>query len=856
MSTQLAQRVDPDAKAAPKPADVKDVKPVKASKPRIDCIDGCRFALVFPIVVAHFARFSTSNLTALKLLTQENVLVGGFFVISGYVSAYTTTKLGALGVEEKKVANPELFFWQRVMAYYPLHFVSSALFAPMFIWVERNFNATWKMIAFRAFLNFSMLQAWFPKEAEIWNQPTWFLSALTFSNLTMPTFVLPQVAQLTKNGLQKLLFALTGISLLQKVSYSETSRFHSHFEHPVDGKVMHPLIWNLTRFHPFWALCEMTMGIVAARHVMLDTEEEKKMQPANPLWLFLAAYSSLLLRLTKFDFNDAIIRGVLFVPLFTEFLTAIHRDALSAKPSAITKFFGSKTMANLGSIAFPMFIVHGPVGQIFYKKAIAKKIWGKPMPHAFFPFYLAIVLGISHLVNEHFVKNKKVGAIAGKVAQTLAAAAPSSMSTQAQRVDPDAKAAPKPADVKDVKPVKASKPRIDCIDGCRFALVFPIVVAHFARFSTSNLTALKLLTQENVLVGGFFVISGYVSAYTTTKLGALGVEEKKVANPELFFWQRVMAYYPLHFVSSALFAPMFIWVERNFNATWKMIAFRAFLNFSMLQAWFPKEAEIWNQPTWFLSALTFSNLTMPTFVLPQVAQLTKNGLQKLFFALTGISLLQKVSYSETARFHSHHEHPVDGKVMHPLIWNLTRFHPFWALMEMTMGIVAARHVMLDTEEEKKKPQSNPLWLFLAAYASLGLRLTTFDFNDAIVRGVLFVPIFTKFLTAMHRDALSAQPSAITRFFGCKTMATLGSIAFPMFIVHGPVGQIFYKKAIAKKIWGKPMPHAFFPFYLAIVLGISHLVNEHFVKNKKVGAIAGKVAQTLAGWTEGMLRDRA
>ena len=87
------------------------------------------------------------------------------------------------------------------------------------------------------------------------------------------------------------------------------------------------------------------------------------------------------------------------------------------------------------------------------------------------------------------------------------------------------------------------------------------------------------------------------------------------------------------------------------------------------------------------------------------------------------------------------------------------------------------------------------------------------------------------------------------------MATLGSIAFPMFIVHGPLGQIFYKKAIAKKLWGKPMPHAFFPFYLAICLGISHLVNEHFVKNKKVGAFAGKVAQKLASWTEGMLRDK-
>ncbi|CAE7337541.1 CUL1, partial [Symbiodinium pilosum] len=169
-------------------------------------------------------------------------------------------------------------------------------------------------------------------------------------------------------------------------------------------------------------------------------------------------------------------------------------------------------------------------------------------------------------------------------------------------------------------------------------------------------------------------------------------------------------------------------------------------------------------------------------------------LQKLFAALTGISLLQKVSYSETARFHSSKEHPVNGQAMHPLIWNLTRFHPFWALIEMTMGIVAARHVMLDTEEDKKKKPTNPLWLFLAAYASLALRLTRFDFNDAIIRGVLFVPIFTKFLTQMHRDALSAEPAPITKFFGSKPMVTLGSIAFPMFILHGPIGQIFYKKA--------------------------------------------------------------
>lgn len=36
------QKVDPDAKAASRP-EVKDAKVAK--KPRIDCIDGCRFAL-------------------------------------------------------------------------------------------------------------------------------------------------------------------------------------------------------------------------------------------------------------------------------------------------------------------------------------------------------------------------------------------------------------------------------------------------------------------------------------------------------------------------------------------------------------------------------------------------------------------------------------------------------------------------------------------------------------------------------------------------------------------------------------------------------------------------------------------
>jgi len=399
---------------------------------------------------------------------------------------------------------------------------------------------------------------------------------------------------------------------------------------------------------------------------------------------------------------------------------------------------------------------------------------------------------------------------------------------------------------------KIAKPRIDCVDGCRFALVLPIIIGHFIKFGTKKTWLLKLLTQENVLVGGFFVISGYVSGYVATEMGKRSHIQKRLERPELFFWQKVMGYYPLHFLVSTVFAPMFILADRWYNNSWKTTSFHGLLNYTLMQAWFPSEAEIWNPPTWFLSALTFSNLTMPT-VLTQVAKLSKDGLWKLMYGLGFISLLQKVSYSQTWQFHCRGNYVC--RPTEPHLWNLTRFHPIWAVAEITMGVAAARDVMLDTEVDKSKKRVNPLWYFLASYASLGLRLTRLNFNDAMIRSALFIPLYMKFLTTMHRDCTSTNPTAITRFFGSKTMSWLGSLAFPMFIVHGPIGQLFYKKKIANKLFGRVMPLQFFPIYLLIVMMSGHVLNESFVKSKAVQRISARIAQALADCTDGILQDR-
>ena len=100
--------------------------------------------------------------------------------------------------------------------------------------------------------------------------------------------------------------------------------------------------------------------------------------------------------------NDALTRGLLFIPLFTAFVMRVHRQTVyadlpnSGKPgyNSFSKALGAKWLTYLGAISFPIYILHGPIGQIFYKRVVAQKLWGKVFTSDpwFFPVYLGIVL--------------------------------------------------------------------------------------------------------------------------------------------------------------------------------------------------------------------------------------------------------------------------------------------------------------------------------------------------------------------------------------------------------------------------------------------------------------------------------
>jgi peptidoglycan/LPS O-acetylase OafA/YrhL len=300
-----------------------------------------------------------------------------------------------------------------------------------------------------------------------------------------------------------------------------------------------------------------------------------------------------------------------------------------------------------------------------------------------------------------------------------------------------------------------------------------------------------------------------------------------------------MGYYPLYMAVQLAFGAMFAFADSAYNGPLATAA-HFVMSATLTQAWFPAHAEIWNAPTWFLSALSFAMLVLP-HALPGIAAMRKAGLQRLLACLTACSLLGKLAYSYDLGAWTLLEGFLAPR-LHPnlLLWNVTRFHPFYAALEVLIGVAAVRLVMTERVDDEGKPLATPapapgsallpLAGLLAVTAARAAGWVTL--NDPLTRGLLFIPLFTLLVMRLHRHtaaaAPGAQPAGLAGVLAHPVLTYLGQISFPIFIVHGALGQVFYKKIIATKLWGAVMPQSFFPAYCAIVLLAAAALNHLFV----------------------------
>lgn len=395
--------------------------------------------------------------------------------------------------------------------------------------------------------------------------------------------------------------------------------------------------------------------------------------------------------------------------------------------------------------------------------------------------------------------------------------------------------------------------RITALDGIRALLAMHIVLGHFLRFAKPPAALLKFFAQVNITVGAFFAISGYVTAYTSTEVGERKASPRLTGTPSQKWWLgKVMSFFPMHWLVLFLFSPMFLYSDVTYGG-WPKAALNGILSATLTQAWFPMHAEVWNAPTWFLSSLVFAMSVMP-FAIPKIAEMDKRSLRKTTGWLWLINLLPVLGY-----VYDHNIWLVEGMTppkKHPAlaVFNAQRFHPVFNIAEILMGVTTCRLAMLDSLEDKEKPLKTT-WLSTALPLAgcLGiLAARAFDLvpacSDLLVRSVLFTPLFLKFVMGTHRNTVANVKDPVSSMLSNKGLVWLGGLSFPIFVVHGPLGQVFYKKLIAGKLWGGVLwgPQNF-AYYLASVFISAILLQNFFLKSKAVGSWSKKQGEKFASF---------
>lgn len=398
----------PSTEHAPKPS---------TKAPRIVAFDSMRFFLIMYIVCGHFISFAAPSMFAFKAITQINVVVGAFFALSGYVAAYTTTEIGEKKVKDKiaGLSTPK-FILQRVFGYWPLHMLVLLLFSPIFVYADLKFSGPLITIV-HGCMAATMTQAWFPLHAEVWNAPTWFLGALTFATVLQPFFT-PVLARQGKRELRGMAIWLTLFGLLPKIAYCYDFNTWGFLEGALGSKSPNLAIFNTLRFSPFFAVIEVMLGFIACRLVMLDgsTNEGPAIKPtaSDTALPFLCMIAVILLRgWGILSLSDMLIRPLVFMPLFLLFLMGLHRASIQPTVTdPLARIMASSVLVWLGGLSFPIFVVHGPLGQLFYKKVVAKQLFGGPLHVVcgpwFFYVYLLIVGVFAFFLNRYFMGSKKV----------------------------------------------------------------------------------------------------------------------------------------------------------------------------------------------------------------------------------------------------------------------------------------------------------------------------------------------------------------------------------------------------------------------------------------------------------------
>ena len=305
------------------------------------------------------------------------------------------------------------------------------------------------------------------------------------------------------------------------------------------------------------------------------------------------------------------------------------------------------------------------------------------------------------------------------------------------------------------------KQHLSALTGLRFFAAMYVVLFHYTYAASFPFPdSIARVTQYGyVSVSLFFVLSGFVLAYTY-----LDPQNGFPINLKGFYIARFARIYPIYLLALIVSLPAFM--SRAIELGMIRSVFTGAMTVSLIQAWTPWTATIWNTPLWAVSVEVFCYLLFP-FLACRINQLNRRMILLLVIVLWVLAILPPLMYQfnllNGLRF-----------VLHAPIFHLPQF-----LIGVCSGIIFLKKTNLDPSN-----QTLGIWTLLAIVTCVLIsifRLGTDENSYVILNNGLFSPIFGLIIYA-----LACGGGRIAEFFSITPFIILGQSSYAIYLFQNPI----------------------------------------------------------------------
>ncbi len=348
--------------------------------------------------------------------------------------------------------------------------------------------------------------------------------------------------------------------------------------------------------------------------------------------------------------------------------------------------------------------------------------------------------------------------------------------------------------------------QLGALTAVRFFAAIYVVLSHFGeRFLPANWTlAIKFFSQGYIGVNFFFVLSGFILAYTylrETHIGAASVDVRR-------FWvARFARIYPVLVVATLWSAPFVLEHVMRESGALKGILKTAIAigaTLTLTHGWYLPSIMDLNSPSWSLSAEGFFYLLFPWLA----TRFTPQRDRSLFgwaLALWPLAMLSAIFYmigrpDGIVALNDRAEGAWLGFLL---------YAPIFRLGEFAMGIVLG---ILFLRGQARVPG------WLAWPVALGIIVTLIALPDAMypmLHNGLIDPLFGLLILA-----LASGHSSLERLLSKPWLMLLGEASYSLYILQEPIWRTLNK--IGDRLGLATLSPTFFAVYVLLAIGVSVL----------------------------------